>query len=94
MQTLATDAVTDSLTITYAPAVPELVDLDPGAELHSDGHGDTDHQIVVTRGTCRVLDRRIHPGGSAYIPAGMTYSVRAGAWGCRLFTVQTAHTEI
>ena len=93
MQRLAT-AVTDSLTITHAPADPELLDLAPGAELHWDDEGHTDHQIVVTRGTCRVLDRQLHPGASVYVPAGVAHTIRAGAWGCRFFSVHTAHQEL
>ena len=95
MQTLAT-AVTDSLTITHAPADPELLDLAPGAVLHWDDEGQTDHQIVVTRGTCRVLDldRQLHPGASVYVPAGVAHTIRAGAWGCRLCSVRTTHKEL
>jgi len=93
MSTLAPVAVTDSLTVTHAPTEPELLDLAPGVELLWADDGPNDHQIVVTRGTCRVLDRQLHPGGSVYVPAGVAHTIRAGAWGCRLFSVQTSHRE-
>jgi quercetin dioxygenase-like cupin family protein len=91
MSTLATVAVADSLTITHAPAEPEMLDLAPGAEILWADDGPDDHHLVVTRGTCRVLGRQLHPGASVYVPAGTPHTIRAGAWGCRLFSVQTAH---
>ena len=94
MQTLATDVVLDSLTIIHVPADPEVLDLEPGAELNWDGQASTDHHIVVTRGTCRVLGRQLHPGASVYVPAGMAHTVRAGAWGCKVLSARTAHTEV
>ncbi|HEY4410388.1 MAG TPA: hypothetical protein VGO87_10940 [Acidimicrobiia bacterium] len=93
MTTLSTHAVTDSLTIIHVPADPEFLDLAPGAEVVWDDQAPTDHELVVTRGTCRVLDRQLHPGASVYIPAGQAHTVRAGAWGCRLFSVHTIHRE-
>ena len=87
MQTLATDpVVVDTLTITQAPAAREVYRVDPGTELRWDGY-DTDHHIVVVAGTCRILGRRIEAGGSAYIPAGMDHSLRAGTRGCSFLSV-------
>ena len=94
MSTLATHAVHDSMTITHAPVEPEMLELAPGVELLWMDEGPNDHQIVVTRGTCKVLDRQLHPGASVYVPAGTAHTIKAGAWGCRLFSVQTAHREI
>jgi len=94
MKTLATDAVTDTLTVTHVPADPEVLDLAPGAELSWDDQGDTDHHIIVTRGTCRVLGRQLHPGGSVYVPAGLAHTIRAGSWGCVLYSAHSAHTVI
>ena len=94
MSTMATVAVKDSLTITHAPVEPEMLDLAPGVELLWVDDGPHDHHIVVTRGTCRVLDRQLHPGASVYVPAGTAHTIRAGSWGCRLYSVQTAHKEI
>jgi len=94
MKTRATDAVQDSLTIIHVPDDPEVLDLEPGAEVLWDGQGETDHHIVVTRGTCRVLGRQLHPGGSVYVPAGVAHSVRAGAWGCVLYSARTVHAVI
>lgn len=82
-------AVTDSITITHVPDDPQLVDVEPGAELRWDLH-ETDHHITVIKGTCRVLGRRLGPGGSAYVPAGTDHAVKAGAWGCTFFSVKSA----
>ena len=91
MTTAATHAVTDSLTIIHVPTDPEFLDLDPGTEVTWDGQSGTDHELVVTSGSCRVLDRQLRPGASVYFPAGVAHSVRAGAWGCKLFSVHTIH---
>jgi quercetin dioxygenase-like cupin family protein len=94
MQTLAIDSVvTDSITITHVPGSPELIRLEPGNELRWDTH-ETDHQIVVVDGTCRVLGWRIHAGGSVYVPAATGHSVTAGAWGCAFFSVESATRAI
>jgi quercetin dioxygenase-like cupin family protein len=90
VQTLSTEAV-DTITITHVPVAPELVHADAGVELRWADHA-TDHQITVVRGTCRVLGRQLHAGSYAYIPAGMPYSVTAGARGCEFFSVATATT--
>jgi quercetin dioxygenase-like cupin family protein len=90
VQTLSTEAV-DTITITHVPVAPELLHADAGAELRWADHA-TDHQITILRGTCRVLGRQLHAGGSAYIPAGMAYSVKAGTWGCTFFSVTTNTT--
>ena len=94
MQTLANDTVAvDSLTITRVTAVPETLQVDPGAELRWDDHA-ADHHIVVIKGTCSVLGRRIGAGGSAFIPAGIDHSVKAGAWGCAFVSFDSAHETI
>ena len=87
MQTLATDpAVVDTITITHVPAAREIMHVAAGAELHWDSH-DTDHHILVMRGTCQVLGRRIEAGASAYVPAGFEHTVKAGAWGCTVLSL-------
>ena len=91
MQALSTDPAVDTLTISHVPVAPELVHADAGVELSWADHT-TDHQITVVRGTCRVLGRQLHAGSYAFIPAGMPYSVRAGARGCEFFSVGTATT--
>ena len=91
MQTLSTDLAGDTLTITHVPAAPELLHADSGAELRWEDR-DSDHEITVVSGTCRVLGRRLHAGSYAYIPAGMAHSVKAGAWGCTFFSVASATT--
>ncbi len=90
MQTLATDPVTETLTITHVPAAPDLLHMEPGAQLRWGDHDPTDHQIVVVKGTCRVLGRQLHAGASVFVPAGLDHSLRAGAWGCSLYSVHTA----
>jgi quercetin dioxygenase-like cupin family protein len=82
--------VTDTITITRVPAAPEIVRAAAGAELRWERH-DTDHHIVVLDGTCRVLDRRLHAGGSASIPAGTDHTVKAGVWGCTFFSLDSTH---
>jgi quercetin dioxygenase-like cupin family protein len=86
VQTLSTDPVLDTITITHVPAAPELVHADAGAELRWDDH-DIDHHITVVKGTCQVLGRPLRAGGYVYVPAGMAHSVKAGAWGCTFFSV-------
>ena len=94
MLTLATDAVVaDTITITHVPGAPQLMRLEPGVELRWANH-ETDHHIIVVDGTCRVLRRRIHAGGSAYVPAGTDHAVKAGAWGCTLFSVESVSQAI
>ena len=91
MQALSNDPAVDTLTITHVPVAPELLHADAGAELSWADHT-ADHQITVVRGTCRVLGRQLHAGSYAYIPAGMPYSVKAGARGCEFFAVASATT--
>lgn len=91
MQTLSTDPVVDSLTITHVPAAPELLHADAGVELRWIDR-DSDHEITVVSGTCRVLGRRLQAGSYAYVPAGMPHSVQAGAWGCTFFSVASNTT--
>jgi quercetin dioxygenase-like cupin family protein len=87
MQILATDpAVVDTITITHVPVVREIIHVDAGAELRWDSH-DTDHHILVMRGTCQVLGRRIEAGASAHVPAGFEHTVKAGAWGCTVLSL-------
>ena len=87
MQTLATDpAVVDTITITHVPVVRAIMHVDAGAELRWDSP-DTDHHIIVMRGTCQLLGRRIDAGASAYIPAGFDHTVKAGAWGCTVLSL-------
>ena len=87
MQTLATDpAVGDTITITLVPVFRAIIHVDAGAELRWD-NPDTDHHIIVTRGTCQVLGRRIEAGASAYVPAGFDHAVKAGAWGCTVLSL-------
>ncbi len=93
MQTLSTDPVLDAITITHVPAAPELIHADAGAELRWDSR-DTDHHITVVKGTCQVLGGRLKAGGYVYVPAGMSHSVKAGAWGCTFFSVASATTAI
>ena len=93
MQTLSTDPVLDTITITHVPAAPELIHADAGAELRWDSR-DIDHHITVVKGTCRVLGRQLRAGGYVYVPAGMAHSVKAGAWGCTFFSVASATTAI
>ena len=94
MQRLATDEViTDTLTITHVPCPPELKRLQPGTELRW-SNDTTDHHITVVDGTCRVLGRRIHAGGYAYVPAGIDHAVRAGAWGCTLFSLESVNQAL
>src|ERR1044072_1834115 len=81
VQTLSTDLSGDTLTITHVPAAPELLHADAGAALRWDDR-DSDHEITVVSGTCRVLGRRLQAGSYAYIPAGTAHSVQAGTWGC------------
>jgi quercetin dioxygenase-like cupin family protein len=90
VQTLS---VADTITITHVPAAPELVHADAGAELRWDDR-DSDHQITVVQGTCRVLGRRLGAGSYIYVPAGMTHSVKAGAWGCTFFSVSSSTTAV
>jgi hypothetical protein len=92
VQTLSTDLSGDTLTITHVPAAPELLHADAGAELRWDDR-DSDHEITVVSGTCRVLGRRLQAGSYAYVPAGMAHSVKAGAWGCTFFSVARATTD-
>jgi quercetin dioxygenase-like cupin family protein len=93
VQTLSTDPVHDTITITHVPAAPELIHADPGTELRWEGK-DIDHHITVVKGTCRVLGRRLQAGGYVYVPAGMAHSVQAGAWGCTFFSVGSDTTAI
>ena len=94
MQRLATDAViTDTLTITHVPSPPELKRLEPGTELRWTNHA-TDHHITVVDGTCRVLGRRIHAGGYAYVPVGTDHAVKAGAWGCTFFSLESVNQAL
>jgi hypothetical protein len=94
MRTLVTDpVVADSISVTHTPAVRELLQLRAGAELRWDGR-EADHHIIVMTGTCRVLDRQIHAGASAYVPAGMAHTLRAGAWGCTVLSVDTATVTV
>ena len=94
MQRLATDAVvTDTITITHVPGAPELLRLEPATEAGWDDH-ETDHQIIVVDGTCRVLGRRLHAGGSVYVPSGTDHSVKAGAWGCTFFSVESLNRAL
>src|ERR1044072_2173375 len=89
VQTLSTDLSGDTLTITHVPAAPELLHADAGSELRWDDR-DSDHEITVVSGTCRVLGRRLQAGSYAYIPAGMAHSGQGGAWGCPFFSVASA----
>jgi hypothetical protein len=93
VQTLSTDPGVDTLTITHVPAAPEFLHADAGAELHWIDQ-DSDHEITVVSGTCRLLGRQLHAGSYAYVPAGMAHSVKAGAWGCTFFSVASATTAI
>jgi quercetin dioxygenase-like cupin family protein len=94
MQRLAPDAVVnDAITITHVPRAPELMRLAPGTERRWDNH-ETDHHVTVVDGTCRILGRRIHAGGYAYVPAGTDHAVKAGAWGCTLFSVESVDQDI
>ena len=93
MQTLSTDPGLDTITITHVPAAPELIQVDPGIELRWEGK-DIDHHITVVKGTCRILGRRLQAGGYVYVPAGMSHSVQAGAWGCTFFSVASDTTAI
>ena len=89
MRTLVTDPVTsDTITITRVPAAPQIMRTEPGAELRWEQH-DADHHIVVLKGSCRVLGRQLHAGGSAYIPAGVDHTVTAGARGCTFFSLDS-----
>lgn len=91
MQALATDPVVlDPIVITHVPTDPEVVHIEAGAELRW-VHVDSDHQIVVMSGCCQVLDRHLQAGGSAFVPAGLDHSVRAGAWGCTFASVRSTH---
>ena len=90
MRTLSTDpAALDTITITHVPSAPELVQAEPGTELRWTNL-DADHHLTVVRGTCRVLGRRLGPGGSVYVPAGMLHSLEAGVWGCTFVSVTSA----
>jgi hypothetical protein len=90
MQTLATDpVVVDTIRITHVPAIREIVQVEAGAELR--WNLDTDHHVLVMRGTCQVLGRRIEAGASAYIPAGVDHTVKAGAWGCTVLSLDRAN---
>ena len=93
MQTLSTDPVLDTITITHVPAAPELLHADAGAELRWDDK-EIDHHITVVKGTCRVLGRSLQAGGYVYVPAGMAHAVKAGPWGCTFFSVASATTAI
>ena len=94
MQTLANEPlVHDPIVITHVPADPEVVRVEAGAELRWAGC-DTDHQIVVMSGCCHVLDRHLHAGGSAFVPAGVDHAVRAGAWGCTFASVRSTHRTV
>lgn len=89
MRTLVTDpVVTDSISVTHVPAIRENLRLSAGAELRWNSR-DVDHHIMVMGGTCQILGRRIHAGATAYIPAGMAHTVKAGAWGCTLVSLDT-----
>lgn len=91
MRTLVTDpVVTDTITITRVPAAPDIMRAEAGAELRWERH-DADHHIVVLEGTCRVLGRQLHAGGSAYVPSGTDHTVKAGAWGCTFFSLDSTH---
>ncbi len=91
MQTLASDPVViDPLTITRITAVPEIMQAEAGAEVRWDNHP-ADHHIIVTKGTCSVLGRHIKVGGSAFVPAGIDHAVKAGAWGCSFFSLDSVH---
>lgn len=93
MRTLVTDPVgADSISV-HASAVRELLRLDAGAELRWEDR-DVDHHIIVMSGTCRILGRQIHAGASAYIPAGMAHTIKAGAWGCTVLSVDTATVTV
>jgi quercetin dioxygenase-like cupin family protein len=94
VQTLAPDPlVHDPIVITHVPADPEVVQVEAGAELRW-ADCDTDHHIVVMSGCCQVLDRHLHAGGSAFVPAGLDHSIRAGAWGCTFASVRSTHWSI
>ena len=87
MRTLVNAPVaSDTISVTHVPVVPEIMHAEAGAELRWEARA-ADHHLVVLRGTCSVLGRRISAGGSAYIPAGLDHAVRAGAWGCTFFSV-------
>jgi quercetin dioxygenase-like cupin family protein len=89
MRTLVNDPVaTDTISVTHVPVVPQTMHAQAGAELRWEARPD-DHHLVVLRGTCNVFGRRIGAGGSAYIPAGVDHTVRAGAWGCTFYSVDT-----
>jgi quercetin dioxygenase-like cupin family protein len=94
VKTLATDPVAlDTLTVTHAPAAAEAIHVEAGIELRWDHHH-SDHHIIVTKGTCRVLSRQLHAGASVYVPAGMDHSLKAGAWGCTFFSLESAEQAI
>ena len=94
LQTLAIDTVvTDTISVTHVPGAPELMRLAPGVELRWNKPA-TDHHVVIVDGTGRVLGRRIHAGGSVYVPAGTDHAVKAGAWGCTFFSVESVHQAI
>ena len=93
MQTLATDPVLDTITITSVATEPVIIHADAGAELRWDNR-DVDHHLIVLQGTCRVLGRRVDVGGSAYVPAGIAHTVTAGAWGCTILSVDSAHQAV
>ena len=91
MQTLASDPVAvDTITITRITAVPEVLHAEAGAEIRWDDHH-ADHHVIVLKGTCQVLGRRLFAGGSVFVPAGMDHSVKAGAWGCSFVSMDFAH---
>lgn len=94
MQTLTSNPVVpDTITITRITAVPEILHAEAGAELRWDKHP-ADHHVIVLKGTCHVLGRRIDAGGSAYVPSGIDHTVKAGAWGCSFFSFDSAHDTI
>ena len=94
MQTLATDpVVADTITITHVSAAPQTIEVAAGGEVRWD-HDDTDHHLVVLKGTCRVLGRPLQAGGSAFVPAGLDHSVKAGAWGCTFFFLESTDRKV
>ena len=80
MQTLSTDLAGDTLTITHVPTAPELLHADAGAELRWDDR-DSDHEITVVSGTCRVLDRRLPPELAELLDADEQRALRRRARG-------------
>jgi len=54
----------------------------------------TDHHIVLLKGTCRVLGRPLHAGGSVYVPAGLEHSVKAGVWGCTFVSIESVNRAV